>query len=522
MNIKRTAILSTVILFILCGSIIAQVQDPVESITEAELRNHIFFLASDYLNGRAGISAEYEIAAQYVASQFAAAGLEALVENEDGTKSYFQGVPFAKTTYSDKLQWRITKDSEESIFENKKDFRIMFGNNLIHDNLEIVYLGYGIEEADSDWNDFDGLDTEGKILVCISGAPVRKGKPVLPAEVHEKYTGPQGLQAKISGLFSKGAAGIIMADTDGSAGMPFEMIPGEFSRERYVYMGADDNRRSRSYPTMYLVKPAFIGALMAGNKANPLDDPGNIMRNYKPQLLKNTYLSSNIEILSEEIITTKNVVGLVPGTDPVLKNEYIVVGAHLDHVKPFQGQVCNGADDNASGSAGVIEIAGALAMNPCRRSVVFINYTAEEMGLIGSRHFVGSDLLPLEQVKFKLNMDMIGRSSPENEESRAHYVVSHKKYIDALEEFINEINDGVTDFPLIFDNDEDSPGGSDHQSFINAGIPAFFFFSGVHPDLHQPGDDAEKIDYAKAASICRLGYRITTKLANIELIPTFE
>ena len=129
--------------------------------------------------------------------------------------------------------------------------------------------------------------------------------------------------------------------------------------------------------------------------------------------------------------------------------------------------------------------------------------------------------MPLEQVKFKLNMDMIGRSSPENEESRAHYVVSDKKYIDALEEFINEMNEGVTDFPLIFDNDDDSPGGSDHQSFINAGIPAFFFFSGVHPDLHQPGDDAEKIDYAKAASICKLGYRITTKLANMETVPSF-
>ncbi|MDZ7739213.1 MAG: M20/M25/M40 family metallo-hydrolase, partial [Bacteroidales bacterium] len=248
----------------------------------------------------------------------------------------------------------------------------------------------------------------------------------------------------------------------------------------------------------------------------------DILSNYKPQLLKGVSLSSRINILSEELIETKNVAGIVTGTDSLLKDEYIIVGAHLDHVKPVNGQVCNGADDNASGSAGVIEIAEAIAMNPCRRSVVFITYTAEEMGLEGSRHFVGSEALPLEKMKFNINMDMIGRSSPVNSESRAHYVISDKKYINQIEDFINELNNEVCDFPLIFDNDDDSPGGSDHQSFMMAGIPAFFFFSGVHEDLHRPGDDPEKIDYDKAESISRLGYLITTKLANMEVVPSFK
>ncbi|HCC70647.1 MAG TPA: hypothetical protein DEQ09_05785 [Bacteroidales bacterium] len=261
---------------------------------------------------------------------------------------------------------------------------------------------------------------------------------------------------------------------------------------------------------------------MEGKPSNPMKDPANILENYKPQALDNVYLYSKIDILKEEIILTKNVVGVVEGTDPVLRDEYIVVGAHLDHVKPVKGKVCNGADDNASGSSGVIEIAEALAMNPCKRSVIFITYTAEEMGLYGSRYFVGSNAFPLEQIKFNLNMDMIGRSDPDHEQDRAHYVVTNKKYVDKLEEFISELNDGITDFPLIFDNDEHSPGGSDHQSYISQGIPAFFFFSGLHKDLHQPGDDPEKIDYPKAESICRLGYLITTKLANMETVPTFE
>ncbi|MDT8401462.1 MAG: M28 family peptidase [Bacteroidales bacterium] len=521
MNIKKIALLSAGLFFICYSLADAQTQDPLESITEAEIRDHIFFLASDYMNGRVGPSAEYEIAAQYVASQFAAAGLEPLVRNEDGSKGYFQGVPFAKTTYSEKLEWKITKDGKENTLTHKEDFKVMFANNLNHDKLEIIYVGYGIEEPDHDWNDFKDLDVEGKIMVCLTGAPLKKGKPVLPDEVHEKYAGTRGLQSKIYGLFSKGAAGLILVDIDGSSGIPFDFIPGEFAQEKYVYREGESERRQRSMPSVYLAQPGIFDILLGGSKHNPLADPDNIIKNYKPQLLEGVSLISKIEVLSEELVYTKNVVGMVPGTDPVLKNEYIVVGAHLDHVKPLEGMVCNGADDNASGSTGVIEIAEAVAMNPCRRSVIFITYTAEEMGLIGSRHFVGSQLFPAEQMKFNLNMDMIGRSDPENKESRAHYVVSDKKYLNELESFIMDLNKGITDFPLIFDNDEDSPGGSDHQSFINAGIPGFFFFSGVHEDLHQPGDDPEKIDYAKAVSICRLGYLITTELANMDTVPTF-
>lgn len=491
----------------------------VESITADELKGHIYFLASDYLAGRVGPSAEYEIAAQYVGAQFAAAGLTPIIDTEDGSKSYFQGVPFAKTSYGEGLSWTISVDGKETELVHKDDFKILFARSLTHKKAPIVYVGFGIEEPDHKWNDFKNLDVTGKIMVVIGGAPLKNGEPILPQEIHKKYIGMGGLQTKIGVLFNKGAAGVIMVDLDGSSGMPYGMIPSQFAEEKYVYQGDVDQGGSR--PSLYLAPPEVLNTIMADNKSNPLNDTENVMKNYKPQLLANTSLTSTIEILSEENITTKNIVGIVPGTDAVLKDEYIVVGAHLDHVKPQMGQVCNGADDNASGSSGVIEIAEAIAMNPCKRSVVFIAYTAEEMGLRGSHYFVNSEVIKKDQFKFNLNMDMIGRSSPKNEESRSHYVVSNKKYIDSLEEFITDINDGVTDFPLIFDNDEDSPGGSDHQTFIREDIPAFFFFSGVHADLHQPGDDPEKIDYAKAESITRLGYLITTKLANAETVPGF-
>ena len=480
----------------------------LESITAAELRDHIFFLASDYLNGRVATSPEYEIAAQYVAAQFANAGLQPGVKMEDGSMTFFQGVPFAKTIYNEDLSWTITSKGKVKELVHQNDFKILMSSQLNFNQMGIVWVGYGIDEPAHDWNDFQDLEIQGKIMICMGGAPMKNGKPVLPEEIHQKYLGQRGFQSKISGLFSKGAAGIILIDPDGSAGMDFDQIPSSFSNEKYVYKDDERMGQGGAFPSIYLARTDILKALGIDRKA-------------KPQVIKETFLDCSIEILSENILLSNNVVGIVPGTDPDLKNEFIVVGAHLDHVQPQQGQVSNGADDNASGSAGVLEIAEAIAMNPCRRSVLFVTWTAEEMGLIGSRYFLSSEAYPNDQLKFNMNLDMIGRTDPKNEESRAHFVVTNKRYLHELETFIGGINDGVTDFPLIFDDDDHSPGGSDHQTFIGEGIPAFFFFSGVHRDLHRPTDDADKIDYAKAESISRLGYLLTCKLANMDTVPDF-
>ena len=520
-KLKTLITLSLLLTVSLCSLQSLTGQDAVKSISAEEIKSHIYFLASDFMAGRVGPSHEYEIAAQYVAAQFAAAGIEPAVVNEDGTKSYFQGVPFARTVFGDEIGWKITKAGNTSYLKHNDDFKILFGSTLNHENLDIVYVGYGIEEPDNGWNDFKGLEVEGKIMICIGGSPVKKGKPVLPEEVNKKYTGPRGLQSKIMGLFNKNAAAIILVDVDGTSGMPYPMIPSQFEKEKYVYKGGESGRSS-GMPSVYLAKPEIMNTLMGDSKFNPLANKDDILKNYKPQVLENTKLYAEIEIISEEEIIAKNIIGVVPGTDPELKDEVIVIGAHLDHVKPVMGQVCNGADDNASGSAGVIEIAEAVKLAPCKRTMVFITYTAEEMGLLGSKYFINSDLYNKDHIKFNLNMDMIGRSSTKNEESRAHYVVTNKKYVDGIEEFITDLNKGITDFPIIYDNDEDSPGGSDHQNYISEGIPAFFFFSGMHRDLHQPGDDPEKIDYAKAESISRLGYLIVNKLGNMETVPTFE
>ncbi|MDZ7738116.1 MAG: M28 family peptidase, partial [Bacteroidales bacterium] len=359
MNSKRPAyILLSVFLFSAHLSAQNTGQEALNSITAAELRNHIFFLASDYLNGRVGPSAEYEIAAQYVATQFAAAELEP-VQTQDGNKSFFQDVPFVKTVYDDKIKWTLDIDGTDRQFVHRKDFKIVYGSTLNFENTPLVWAGYGIEEPEHKWNDFKNLETEGKIIVFMTGAPVKKDKPVLPDDIHNKYNGQRGFQAKISNLFSKGAAAIIMVDTENSGPMAFDAVTSRFNTETYEYKNTEQGSR-RSRPAVFIVKPDFIDMVMGDKPYNPMKDNSGKLKNYQPQVIKDVQVNSSTEVLSRETINTKNVVGMVPGTDPVLRNEYIVVGAHLDHVKPRDGQVCNGADDNASGSAGVIEIAEAV------------------------------------------------------------------------------------------------------------------------------------------------------------------
>ena len=474
---------------------------------------------SDYMNGRVATSPQYDIATKYVASQFAAAGLKPLIM-ADTVPTFFQGVPFARTVYSDQLNWTVTVGGVEHKLIHKTDFKIMMGNQLNHDNLQLVWVGYGIDEPGEKWNDFKDLDIFGKVAVCLTGAPEKKGKPVFGKEANDKYTSNRSIYTKIfSGMMEKGAAAVIVVDMGNNDITSFDKIPSRFSTERTVYKGMAVGGMG-SFPSIYVVKSGFLDLILP-DAANPNKSDGNILKNYKPQVL-DARLNSKLQILKEDVSYSNNVIGIVPGTDPVLKNEYIVVGGHLDHVAPQQGKPCNGADDNASGSAGVMEVGQAVAMNPCKRTVVFATWTAEEMGLLGSKFFLDSEILPKDKIKFNVNLDMIGRTGKENEATRAHWVVTNKKYLEGIKGFITAVNDGVTDFPILFNDDEHSPGGSDHMTFMGKDIPAFFFFSGLHADLHNPGDDPEKIDYPKAARVSRLAYLIAEKLGNMDTVPTFQ
>jgi Zn-dependent M28 family amino/carboxypeptidase len=252
----------------------------------------------------------------------------------------------------------------------------------------------------------------------------------------------------------------------------------------------------------------MIGYLFSGEKYNPLMNKGQ----YKSFVLKNSELKLQKEYNSS-IITSANVVALIEGSDPVLKNEYITLGAHLDHLGIHHGEIMNGADDNASGSIGVLEIAEALAMSKPKRSVICILFTGEELGLLGSYYFTENSPVLLKDIIANINLDMLGCS---NTDVKGLAPIGAGRITPKLKELILNVNDEKQYVPLdwAYADTTHFINSSDHYPFHLKKIPAVFFFSGENADLHMPTDDADKIDYDFFQRSCRFVYEVIMKLAN--------
>jgi hypothetical protein len=517
----------TLLLLFLAANLIAQSDQlkGVESITKAELRDHIYFLASDYLKGRVGTSPEYEIAAQYTASQFASGKLQAIESNKQCMDGYFQNVPFQKIVLDKRISMILSSKEGEQEFLHNEHYKVWNGTHLSEESLEVVFVGYGIQEPELGWDDLEGLDVEGKMVIMMSGPPINNGEAVFPDSIHQKYLGRAGFQARLLKLFEQRPAALFLAlDTSMRRMFPFSERPSSLEEVHYQYQGYSAESEGPEFPMIYFAKDDVIQMFFQGQKSSPalIEEKG--LNKYRTFQLEDVRVETHFPVLESKEINLKNVVAVVPGTDPELSKEYITVGAHLDHVTLSSGQVANGADDNASGCAGVMEIAEAVAMDPPRRSVVFITYTAEEMGIKGSHFFVNSGPIAIEDIKFNVNLDMIGRTEQKNMETRAHMVSGPPEFKNSLVPFISDINEKSVNWSLIYDFDHRNIRtivGSDHYNYAKHGIPYVFFSSGLHEDIHGPGDDPEKIEYDKVTAISQLAYLITMKLANMDEVPSF-
>jgi Zn-dependent M28 family amino/carboxypeptidase len=215
---------------------------------------------------------------------------------------------------------------------------------------------------------------------------------------------------------------------------------------------------------------------------------------------------------TEETIPTWNVVGLVEGADPALRNQYVAVTAHLDGTAPrTDGEINNSADDNASGCAGLIEICKAVVADPPRRSVLFVLFSGEEAACIGSRHFVSDCPVPIDKIVANVNMDMIGRTDEASMADRSHYAIDSDKVTPEFTKLIKDVNERTLGWPLKYTS---VTGTSDNLMFHAVNIAAVSFYSGHHGDANKPTDDPEKLDYEKAEKIAQLVYEVVMELGN--------
>jgi hypothetical protein len=466
----------------------------------------MYYLASDELGGRLPGEEGYDAAARYAATQFRQAGLAPVCHDTDGRETYLQQVPIIKKTIAVENELRLKTNSEARSLSFGDEFFFTFPveSEKIDLSGSLVFAGYGIHEPQYGWDDYAGIDVRGKWVVYMFGDPKKDGNSVLPEELSKAYSDRmEGYYRKGLAAAEEGALGVVVIFNEESFRL-WEIIR-HATREECTLPDLDP-LLPRLCVEVFLNKEP-LKRLFQNRSFNPLSGEGE----YSSFSMEDVTLSLETQIRAEDI-QSYNVVGMVKGTDPEVNEEYITVGAHLDHVGEKDGVVFNGADDDASGCAAILEAAEAVALNPPRRSVIFVLYTGEEMGFMGSQHFVSNSPVPLKNIVVNINLDMVGR--PDGDARELATMISYD-LAPSLEDIMDSVNRRTTNLRLDHEFRKYF-NMSDQVVYYRSGIPVVFFHTGDHADVHQATDDAEKIDYEFLKKSSELTYHLTLELANRE------
>lgn len=513
-NIKK--FLSFLFLILVYTSLSSQTvpQPALDSITPAEMKNHVYFLASDDMKGRDTPSTELDSCADYIAREFHSYSLTA----PEANKNYFQYFNTLKTHLSQPNTFILSTENGKQEYDLKKDFVPLHitANKKITD-CDIVFAGYGISAPELKYDDYQNLDVADKVVLIFKGEPQKNDtSSIFNGARDSDYS---KVRIKIENAREHGAVGVILANKPTS---PFRRPPNYWpsllrsSMKDAVPLTLEESTEKK------------IVCVSIGKKLvdDILEDSG---KNYKTIFEKIDYdlQPRSFEIKGKTVTfetnlkadkkQTQNVVGYLEGSDKELKNELVIIGAHYDHVGTRNDTIVyNGADDNASGTAGVLEIAEAFGSCTTRpkRSLLFITFAGEEKGLFGSRYYVENPLFPLENTVAMLNLDMISRNDSNEVAIIGSGTSSDLKQInEQVNEYIKM--DLAYDQEIYFRN-------SDHYSFYSEDIPVLFYNTKSTPDLHQPTDDPEKIIPEKMAKIGKLIFSTAWVVANRAERPNFS
>ena len=469
------------------------------------LLDHIRVLASDELGGRGNGSAGLERAADYIAARFEAAGLRpggpdgswfqpfeltaGLTIGEGNTLSLHTGATSIGLSLGESYYPLAASPADEAS-ANRTDLRAV----------PLVFAGYGISAPELDYDDYDGLDVRGKVALIFSHEPQENQRD-------SRLNGRRPLRAttlrsKAREASSRGALALLVVSD------PTHRVDQANYQHFAIVSDAEDHR----IPVLRVDRQRMTPLLREWS----LDDVAAMIdQDLMPRSRPLTGATVNYtQHLSLNRRTVRNVVGILDGADMARAQQSVVLGGHYDHVglggrfsnaPDRTGEIHNGADDNASGIAALIEIARSAATDRARfpRSLVFVAFAGEERGLLGSRQYVDAPAMPLADTVAMLNLDMIGRSRGGVE-------------IGGLDS-VPEIRSDIDAAALVADIDVRGGGAgagrSDDASFIDKRIPAFHIFTGFHDDYHRPSDDWDRIDTAGTTRVATLAFELAARIA---------
>ncbi|WP_019946546.1 M28 family peptidase [Hymenobacter aerophilus] len=488
-----------------------------ETITQADLRQHLTILASDAYEGRETGEKGQKMAMEYLAKQFADLGLQGPVKGSDNP--YIQHFTMVRSSWADGATLKIGSDTYKWL----TDFYAFGGRGFVAPTaVQPVFAGYGIEQ--DGYSDYASLgDVKGKDLLILLGEPqTAKGTALLGKDGQNSKWG-QDFRAKLTVAAQKGARSVFFVDFDPNSN--FEKLSARMapyiSRPSIAFK---DAKEGAIRPTAYFVSPAVGYKLLGTNAQTVPKYAAAVTKAAKPVV--SPFRPAKATVFAprkNEDFVTENVMGYLEGTDR--KEELVILSAHYDHIGIINGEVHNGADDDGSGTVTVLEMAQAFQKAKAeghgpRRSILFLAVTGEEKGLLGSEYYTDHPVFPLENTVVDLNTDMVGRTDKEHEGKGDYvYVIGSDKLSSELHTILQAQNEKYTNIDLDFRfNDPEDPNRfyyrSDHYNFAKHGIPVAFFFNGVHDDYHGPGDEVEKIEFPKMEKRARLVFYTAWDLAN--------
>lgn len=482
----------------------------LKSIDEKEIKVHLEWLASDAREGREAGSAGGHAAAMYIADHYGRCGL--LPGGQEGT--FFQGfendgaagkIKIGEVADANRLEIALNAAATETLTLKMGDeLRVVPGSPESVAGGEIVFAGYGIVAPEEKWDDYKGAKVKDQVVMVLDREPradidgeVFKGKE---PTAHSDWKTKADLAAK------KGATALLIVDED-------DAMPG----------GLDwpvESEPTFEIPVLYLSRrSAQKIADLAAKKLDKIQ--AEMDEKLKPDdfQIKGKAASARTSKRGEVQPGMKNIIAIRPGDDEKLKDEYVVVGAHYDHVglgsfgsRGKQGDIHNGSDDNGSGTSAILELAEALQHAKFKRTIVIVSFDGEEKGLWGSKAYVENppEDLPMEKCRWMINMDMVsrngtteiavGRTDVTNEPLNRGLALAEKKF----------------KFTFDYKGANEYVRRSDQWNFHEKGVPAIFMFGGMHADYHTEKDDVEKANFEKVQLTSRISFLILYHLANKE------
>ena len=485
--------------------------------SQENMREHVQKMSSDDFLGRGTFEPGLDMAAAYIAAEFQKYGLKSI----DGRDSYISTYPLYRYSWETNAtlsigsgvvpntQWRPYK------FENK----LSEGHEVHVNNVPLVFVGYGIDASEQDWNDYKNVDVRGKVVVVM-----RRKPESIESEEHATFA----RKAEIAQ--ENGAIGMVVFTDPSFPEDRLKRGDGDFRKDavislesfeendkmnnrfRNVIQSSNDFASVRISPE--LIDPMFPDHSLSDiqEKLDKGESPATIAMNATTISLDWTEADLTAGTTSMDI---PNVIGMIEGTDPELQREMVVVGAHFDHLGAFETNgdgVFNGADDNASGTSALLELARLFSEgDKPKRTIIFAAFSAEELGLLGSKAFTKQ--IDMDAVAFMINFDMIGRNSD-------------KPLSIIGDGFSTEMQDKLAPMaetiglPLEFTG-TDYFGASDHDHWYRANRPFLFFFAGLHDDYHRLSDHIEHLDFTRMQQTASLGFQLIRLIADGEYTPKF-